>query len=138
MIVFIVVIAGHDRRVLCCGFTSTQAVSTGGILVAGRRGLHDLSVDGRRPRAATFWTATATCWSPNRASYNLVIVNFVLLQRPGTPNGNLLKVLDLCDELGIQYEIALPRHPGPALRIYGRQQFGLAGKFPQIPRRPRL
>ena len=32
----------------------------------------------------------------NRASYNLVIVNFVFFNAPD-PNGNLLKVLDLCD-----------------------------------------
>lgn len=43
----------------------------------------------------------------NRASYNLVIVNFVFFNAPD-PNGNLLKVLDLCDELGIEYESHFP------------------------------
>ena len=38
----------------------------------------------------------------NRASYNLVIINFVFFNAPD-PNGNLLRVLNLCDELGIQY-----------------------------------
>lgn len=46
----------------------------------------------------------------NRASYNLVIVNFVFFNAPD-PNGNLLKVLDLCDELGIQYESHFPVTP---------------------------
>ena len=43
----------------------------------------------------------------NRASYNLVIVNFVLFNTED-PTGNLLKVLNLCDELGIQYESHFP------------------------------
>ena len=43
----------------------------------------------------------------NRASYNLVIVNFVFFNAPD-PNGNLLKVLNLCDELGIAYESHFP------------------------------
>ena len=43
----------------------------------------------------------------NRASYNLVIINFVFFNAPD-PNGNLLKVLNLCDELGIQYESHFP------------------------------
>ena len=46
----------------------------------------------------------------NRASYNFVIVNFVFFNAPD-PNGNLLKVLDLCDELGIQYESHFPVTP---------------------------
>ena len=46
----------------------------------------------------------------NRASYNLIIVNFVFFNAPD-PNGNLLKVLDLCDELGIQYESHFPVTP---------------------------
>ena len=46
----------------------------------------------------------------NRASYNLVIVNFVFFNAPD-PNGNLLKVLDLCDELGIAYESHFPVTP---------------------------
>ena len=43
----------------------------------------------------------------NRASYNLVIINFVFFNAPD-PNGNLLKVLNLCDELGIRYESHFP------------------------------
>lgn len=43
----------------------------------------------------------------NRASYNLVIINFVFFNAPD-PNGNLLKVLNLCDELGIAYESHFP------------------------------
>jgi len=43
----------------------------------------------------------------NRASYNLVIVNFVLFNSD-TPNESLLKVLELCDKLGIRYESHFP------------------------------
>ena len=46
----------------------------------------------------------------HRARYNLIIVNFVFFNAPD-PNGNLLKVLDLCDELGIQYESHFPVTP---------------------------
>ena len=37
----------------------------------------------------------------NRASYNLVIINFVLTNT-GATNENLLKLLDLCDQRGIE------------------------------------
>ena len=43
----------------------------------------------------------------NRASYNLVIINFVLTNT-GATNENLLKLLDLCDQLGIEYESHFP------------------------------
>ena len=43
----------------------------------------------------------------NRASYNLVIINFVLFNSDA-PNENLLRVLELCDQLGIQYESHFP------------------------------
>ena len=43
----------------------------------------------------------------NRASYNLVIINFVLFNTDA-PNENLLHVLELCDRLGIQYESHFP------------------------------
>ena len=43
----------------------------------------------------------------NRASYNLVIVNFVLFNSDD-PNGNLLKLLDLCESLGIEYNSHFP------------------------------
>lgn len=46
----------------------------------------------------------------NRASYNLVIVNFVLFNSDD-PNGNLLHLLELCDELGIEYESHFPVTP---------------------------
>ena len=72
----------------------------------------------------------------NRASYNLVIINFVFFNAPD-PNGNLLKVLNLCDELGIAYESHFPSPPNvptntPIPTI-------LRGRvFPQIPRQPKL
>ena len=43
----------------------------------------------------------------NRASYNLVIINFVLTNT-GETNENLLKLLDLCDQRGIEYESHFP------------------------------
>jgi penicillin-binding protein 2 len=43
----------------------------------------------------------------NRASYNLVIVNFVLFNST-TPNESLLKLLELCDKLGIEYQTHFP------------------------------
>ena len=43
----------------------------------------------------------------NRASYNLVIINFVLTNT-GATNENLLKLLDLCDQRGIEYESHFP------------------------------
>lgn len=43
----------------------------------------------------------------NRASYNLIIINFVLINT-GDPNGNLLKVLNLCEELGLDYTSHFP------------------------------
>ena len=43
----------------------------------------------------------------NRASYNLVIINFVLFNSD-EPNENLLRVLELCDRLGIEYESHFP------------------------------
>lgn len=46
----------------------------------------------------------------NRASYNLIIVNFVLFSSD-EPNESLLKLLELCDELGIQYESHFPVSP---------------------------
>jgi len=43
----------------------------------------------------------------NRASYNLVIINYVLFNSK-TPNESLLKLLELCDKLGIRYESHFP------------------------------
>ncbi len=43
----------------------------------------------------------------NRASYNLVIVNFVFFNTED-PNGNLLRLLNLCDKLGIDYDSHFP------------------------------
>ena len=43
----------------------------------------------------------------NRASYNLVIINFVLFNSK-TPNESLLRVLELCDEQGIAYQSHFP------------------------------
>lgn len=46
----------------------------------------------------------------NRASYNLIIINFVLFSSD-EPNENLLKLLELCDELGIEYRTHFPVTP---------------------------
>lgn len=43
----------------------------------------------------------------NRASYNLEIINFVLLNS-SDPNGSLLELAELCQELGVDYEDHLP------------------------------
>ena len=43
----------------------------------------------------------------NRASYNVVIVSFVLFNGPN-PTQSILDLLDLCDELGIEMESHLP------------------------------
>ncbi len=43
----------------------------------------------------------------NRASYNVYIVSFVLFNSPD-PNGSILKLLDLCEDLGIEMESHLP------------------------------
>lgn len=43
----------------------------------------------------------------NRASYNLVIINFVLFNSK-TPNESLLRVLELCDEQGVAYQSHFP------------------------------
>lgn len=43
----------------------------------------------------------------NRASYNLVIINFVLFNGP-SPNESLLELIHTCDELGIEVEHHLP------------------------------
>ncbi len=43
----------------------------------------------------------------NRASYNLDIINFVLFNSP-TPNESLLQVLELCDEMGVEYSTHFP------------------------------
>lgn len=43
----------------------------------------------------------------NRASYDLVIVSFVLFNSKG-PNENLLRLLELCDELGVRYTSHFP------------------------------
>ncbi len=73
----------------------------------------------------------------NRASYNLVIVNFVFFNAPD-PNGNLLKVLNLCDELGIAYESHFPRLRRASLPIHRYQRHRLAELFPQVPCQPKL
>ena len=52
----------------------------------------------------------------NRASYNLVIINFVLTNT-GATNENLLKLLDLCDQRGIEYESHFPTASRPHGRI---------------------
>ena len=46
----------------------------------------------------------------NRASYNLVIINFVLFNSE-QPNEKLLQLLELCDSLGIRYESHFPVTP---------------------------
>lgn len=46
----------------------------------------------------------------NRASYNLIIINFVLFSGE-SPNEDLLRLLELCDELGIEYESHFPVTP---------------------------
>lgn len=46
----------------------------------------------------------------NRASYNLIIINFVLFNSDA-PNENLLHLLELCDELSIAYESTFPVTP---------------------------
>ena len=46
----------------------------------------------------------------NRASYNLVIINFVLFNSKN-PNENLLQLLELCDSLGISYTSHFPVTP---------------------------
>ena len=43
----------------------------------------------------------------NRASYNLVIINFVLFNAK-QPNERLLQLLELCDDLGIRYASHFP------------------------------
>ncbi len=43
----------------------------------------------------------------NRASYNLDIINFVLFNS-AKPNERLLQLLELCDELGIEYKSHFP------------------------------
>ncbi len=43
----------------------------------------------------------------NRASYNVVVISFVLFNGP-SPTQSLLDLLDLCDELGIELESHLP------------------------------
>ena len=43
----------------------------------------------------------------NRASYNLIIINFALANSDD-PNENLLDLLELCDELGIAYQSHFP------------------------------
>ena len=53
------------------------------------------------------------CLISNRASYNLVIINFVLFNTDA-PNENLLRVLELCDQLGISMRAtSLSRWSGP-------------------------
>ena len=61
----------------------------------------------------------------NRASYNLVIINFVFFNAPD-PNGNLLKVLDLCDTLGIEYE---SHFPVTAERPYAYDMSGISSAW---------
>ena len=46
----------------------------------------------------------------NRASYNLIIINFAL-SNSDDPNANLLKLLELCDDLGIAYQSHFPVTP---------------------------
>ena len=43
----------------------------------------------------------------NRASYNIVIINYVLFNSE-TPNESLLRVLELCEEQGIAYDSHFP------------------------------
>lgn len=43
----------------------------------------------------------------NRASYNVVVISFVLFNGPN-PTQSLLELLELCDELGIELESHLP------------------------------
>ncbi len=48
-----------------------------------------------------------TVLGSNRASYNIVIISFVLFNGP-TPNESLLELISLCDELGIEMESHFP------------------------------
>ena len=48
-----------------------------------------------------------TVLAANRASYNIVIISYVWLNGPN-PNESLLKLLELCDSLGIELESHFP------------------------------
>lgn len=62
----------------------------------------------------------------NRASYNLIIINFVLFSSD-EPNENLMRLLELCDQLGIQYESHFPVTPE---RPYSYDMDSLASPWP--------
>ena len=48
-----------------------------------------------------------TVLSGNRASYNIVIISFVLFNGP-SPNESLMELISLCDEMGIELESHFP------------------------------
>ena len=48
-----------------------------------------------------------TVLAAHRASYNIVIISYVWLNGPN-PNESLLKLLELCDSLGIELESHFP------------------------------
>ena len=60
-----------------------------------------------------------------------MIINFVLTNT-GATNENLLKLLDLCDQRGIEYE---SHFPVTMERPYA-YQMDTAGLFPRVPARP--
>ena len=108
MIVFIVIILAMIG-VFSLRLYKTQAVVTEESLVAADADsmTYQSTVEAAR---GNILDRNGNVLVSNRASYNLVIVNFVFFNAPD-PNGNLLKVLDLCDELGIQYESHFPVTP---------------------------
>ena len=108
MIVFIVIILAMIG-VFSLRLYKTQAVVTEESLVAADADsmTYQSTVEAAR---GNILDRNGNALVSNRASYNLVIVNFVFFNAPD-PNGNLLKVLDLCDELGIQYESHFPVTP---------------------------
>ena len=108
MIVFIVIILAMIG-VFSLRLYKTQAVVTEESLVAADADsmTYQSTVEAAR---GNILDRNGNVLVSNRASYNLVIVNFVFFNAPD-PNGNLLKVLDLCDGLGIQYESHFPVTP---------------------------
>ena len=105
MIVFIVVILAMIG-VFSLRLYKTQAVVTEDSLVAADADSMEYQSTVEAARG-NILDRNGNVLVSNRASYNLVIINFVFFNAPD-PNGNLLKVLNLCDELGIAYESHFP------------------------------